>query len=55
MCGSDEKCVQYLGRKSGRKRPFGRRKITGENSIEVDLEEKGSDGMSCIHLPKDRN
>jgi hypothetical protein len=44
-----------LGRKPGRRGQFGRPRHRGGNNIEIDLKEKGYDGVSCIHLDKDRN
>jgi hypothetical protein len=53
--GSDEKCVQYFGRKPEGKRPLGRPRRGWMDNIRMDLREIGWEVVDGIHLAQYRD
>ena len=53
MYGIKERCIQGLGGKSERKRPFGRPRRRWEDNIKIDLQEVGCRGTDWIKLAQD--
>jgi hypothetical protein len=51
--GSEEKCIQSSGRKTGRKQTLGRPRHRWEDSIKIDPEEIRWQGVNWIHLSQD--
>jgi hypothetical protein len=45
---------KILVRKSDGKRPLGRARLRWEDCIRMDLTDKVSEGVDCIHLAQDR-
>jgi hypothetical protein len=54
MHGKDEKCVQYFGLKSERKRPFGRSRHRWEDDIKMDLGVIGWEVVGWINLTQNK-
>jgi hypothetical protein len=52
--GRDEKCIQYFGWKTERKRLFGRHRSRWEDNIGMDIREIGWEIVNLMHLAQDR-
>jgi len=51
----EERFIQVVGGKPQAKRPLGRPRRRWEDSIKVDLQEMGYEGMDWIYLAQDRD
>jgi hypothetical protein len=51
----DEKCIEYFGRKSKRKRPLLRLGCKGEDNIRIDLGEISWEVVDWIRVAQDRD
>ena len=52
--GGEGRCLQGLVRKSEGKRPLGRPRLRGEDTIKMDLQKVVCEGMDWIELTLDR-